>query len=145
MRNILDICESSEPIEYARGDTILHEGKKAGVLFVLIEGKVDIVKGGHLLNTVSEPGSIYGEISMLLNVPHMASVKVVESSRFYKISNTDPMFNSSDLSMQLALVLASRLHKITKYLVDMKDRSVESEEQFEMVCEALEKYLYQDK
>ena len=55
------------------------------------------------------------------------------------------MFNSSDLSMQLALVLASRLHKITKYLVDMKDRSVESEEQFEMVCEALEKYLYQDK
>ena len=55
------------------------------------------------------------------------------------------MFDSSELSMQLAMVLASRLNKITKYLVDMKDRSAESEEQFGMVCEALEKYIYQDK
>lgn len=145
MQNILDICDGSEPIEYNPGDTILSEGEKAGVLFVLIEGKVDVVKANHVLNTLSEPGSIFGEISMLLDVSHMATVKVVKASRFYKISITDPMFESSELSMQLAMVLASRLNKITKYLVDMKDRSAESEEQFGMVCEALEKYLYQDK
>ena len=145
MQNILDICEGSDPKGYNPGETILSEGEKAGVLFVLIEGKVDIVKGGYVLNTVSEPGTIYGEISMLLDVPHMATVKVVEASKFYKISISDPMFDSSELSMQLAMVLASRLNKITKYLVDMKDRSAESEEQFGMVCEALERYIYQDK
>lgn len=145
MQNILEICKGSEPIEHSQGDIILSEGERAGVLFVLIEGKVDILKGGHLLNSVSEPGSIFGEISMLLDVPHMASVKVVRSSKFYKIRISDPMFDSNELSMQLAMVLASRLNKITKYLIEMKDRSVESEEQFEMVCEALEKYLYQDK
>ena len=75
MQNILEICEGSDPIGYNPGDTILSEGEKAGVLFVLIEGKVDVVKGNHVLNTLSEPGSIFGEISMLLDVPHMANGK----------------------------------------------------------------------
>lgn len=145
MQTILEICNDSVPKSFNTGEVLINEGSKSGFLYVLIEGKVEIVKDNHVLNTVSEPGSVYGEISMLLDVPHIASVKAVEPSKFYKISSSDPMFDSNELSMQLAMVLASRLNKITKYLVEMKNRSAESEEQFGMVCEALERYIYQDK
>jgi len=46
MREVLDACERSmAPVAIPAGQTLLAEGKRAGVLFVLAEGEVEISKG----------------------------------------------------------------------------------------------------
>ena len=145
MQSILDFCQNSTPTHYSSHEVLIEEGKQSGFLYVLLEGKVDIVKGDMVINTVSDPGAIVGEMSVLLDLPHMASVKTVVPSKFYKFTSEDSFFNSDDISWQLATVLAKRLNNITNYLVELKKRSAESEEQLGMVCEVLEKYIYQNK
>lgn len=145
MQTILDFCKDSTPKLYSSGEVLITEGNQSGYLYVLLEGKVDIIKGDLIINSVSEPGAIFGEMSVLLNHPHMATVKTVEPSRFYEFKSEDSFFNSDDISWQLAAVLATRLNNITNFLVDLKKRSTESEEQLGMVCEVLEKYIYQNK
>ena len=146
MQTILDYCKDSEPELFNSGELLLTEGSKSGNVYILLEGKVEIIKGDMVINSVSDPGAIFGEMSVLLDLPHMASVKTVEPSKFYVFTNTtETIFNSDDISWQLATVLAGRLHNITNFLVDLKKRSTESEEQLGMVCEVLEKYIYQNK
>ncbi len=146
MQTILDYCKDCESKLFNSGELLLTEGSKSGIVYILLEGKVDIIKGDMVINSVSDPGAIFGEMSVLLDLPHMASVKTVEPSKFYVFTNTtETIFNSDDISWQLATVLASRLNNITNFLVDLKKRSTESEEQLGMVCEVLEKYIYQNK
>ncbi len=146
MQTILDYCKDSEPKLFKSGELLLTEGSKSGNVYILLEGKVDIIKGDMVINSVSDPGAIFGEMSVLLDLPHMASVKTVAPSKLYEFTNTtETIFNSDDISWQLATVLAGRLNNITNFLVDLKKRSTESEEQLGMVCEVLEKYIYQNK
>jgi CRP/FNR family cyclic AMP-dependent transcriptional regulator len=36
---------------------------------------VEILKLGHLISTVTQPGAVFGEVSVLLEQPHMATVR----------------------------------------------------------------------
>ena len=56
---------------------LLDEGTRSGKLYILIEGEVQILRGDVEVATVSEPGSVFGEMSILLDVPHTASVKTL--------------------------------------------------------------------
>ena len=51
------------------------EGQRAGVLYFLESGTVEIVKRGHLISTVAQPGAVFGEVSMLLDQAPMATVR----------------------------------------------------------------------
>ena len=144
MKSLLDFCQDSEPKDYRSGEILLSEGNRSGYLYILLEGKVDILKGDLIINTVSEPGAIFGEMSVLLDLPHMATVKTVEPSKLYVFTSSNSFFDSDDISWQLAAVLAKRLNNITNYLVELKQRSADNEEKLGMVCEVLEKYIYQN-
>ena len=143
MQSILDLCKDSEPREFSSGEVLITEGNKSGVIYVLLEGKVEITKGKHLINTVTEPGATFGEMSVLLDIPHMATVKTVGPSQLYVLESSDSLLSSEDLTGLIAKILAKRLNNITNYVLELKERSTDSEEKLGMVCEVLEKYIYQ--
>jgi hypothetical protein len=68
---------------YDVGTTVLTEGTKTGRLFILKSGLVSVVKGGTEIAQVAEPGAIFGELSALLDQPHTADVRTVETSQFH--------------------------------------------------------------
>src|SRR5262245_14784204 len=80
---IIELCSSLPRKTTAAGEIILQEGKTAGVLYVLAEGAVEIMKGDFQITTVTEPGSFFGEVSVLLGIPHMATVRTLEPSAFH--------------------------------------------------------------
>ena len=51
------------------------EGSPGGKLFVLISGEVVVLKGQTEVARISDPGSVFGEISALLDMPYSASVR----------------------------------------------------------------------
>jgi CRP-like cAMP-binding protein len=140
MHDILDACASTTPERsIAPGTTILAEGQRAGVLYILIEGEVEVLKGEYLLHALSKPGSVFGEISVLLDVPHSATVKTTVPSRFYVIE--DPrafLASNSTVALGIAALLAERLSAMTTYLVDLKRQYEGNEEHFGMIDDVLE-------
>ena len=140
MDEVLDVCSramTSCPI--AAGETLLVEGQRAGKLYVLSEGEVEVLKGELQIVVLSEPGAVLGDISVLLDVPHTATVKTVTPCRFYVIDAPEDFLRTHpEVALDLARRLAERLHAMTTYLVDLKRQYEGAEDHFGMLDEVLE-------
>jgi CRP-like cAMP-binding protein len=122
MSRILDLCPADMPQRRAAaGEVLLAEGQRAGVLFILIAGAVEILKGDYQIDLISEPGAVFGEMSVLLDIPHTATVRSAADSSFYVAEDPLGFLRSHpDVALGLANLLAKRLHNMTTYLVDLK-------------------------
>ena len=75
MHEILDYCTGGTTRHISGGKLIVREGGKSGHLFILIEGRLEVIKGDSVVAVLTEPGAVFGEMSVLLNRPHSASVR----------------------------------------------------------------------
>src|SRR5215471_12769508 len=70
-------------VTYQAGETVLSAGSTTGRLLILREGEVAVVKEGIEIARVTEPGAVFGELSVLLGQPHTADVRAQEASQFH--------------------------------------------------------------
>ena len=82
MASVLEICQGLPQRQFGAGETVLDDGGTDQVIYVLLSGSVEIVKGDVQINFVSDPGAIFGEVSVLLGLPHMATVRTLTPSVF---------------------------------------------------------------
>jgi CRP/FNR family cyclic AMP-dependent transcriptional regulator len=71
---------------YQPGEIPLTAGSKTGLLLILKKGAVAIVKDGIEVAKVTEPGAVFGELSALLDKPHTADVRALETTEFHVAS-----------------------------------------------------------
>lgn len=99
------------------GAVILTEGDKADSLYILVEGSLDIIKGGKKIHEINIPGSFFGELSFLLGTERIASViAATENTRFLCLPNSDVdgiWEKFPEFARQLARNLAKRLYETT--------------------------------
>jgi CRP-like cAMP-binding protein len=144
MRSVLPFCDGLPERTFKPGEILLAEGGVDKGLYVLIEGEVEVLKGDTLVNTQSEPGAIFGELAILLDLPHTASVRAVIPSRAYLVEDAGTFLHSHpDLAFQLAKLLAKKLNSITTYLVDLKHQFQDQEDHLGMVDDVLAALLNQ--
>jgi CRP/FNR family transcriptional regulator, cyclic AMP receptor protein len=67
---------------YQAGETVFAAGSRTGRLLILRKGAVVIVKEDVEIAKVAEPGAVFGELSVLLDQPHTAHVRALETSQF---------------------------------------------------------------
>jgi CRP/FNR family transcriptional regulator, cyclic AMP receptor protein len=136
---ILDLCQTLPRRAFAKGEVLLEEGKRAGVLYILESGAIEVVKGDVQINVVSDAGAFFGEMSVLLDAPHMATVRALEESTFFIADDPLAFLRSNpEIAMELSRLLARRLHYVTSYLVDLKRQFEGSGDHLEIVDEVLE-------
>ncbi len=96
---------------------ILNEGDRANSIYILISGKLDVIKGGKKIYEINKPGAFFGELSFLLGTLPIASViSAAENTSFLKIpkeETKDLWTRFPELSQNLATILAERLHETT--------------------------------
>jgi len=127
MNNFLNICEGFPEVTLGPDELLLMEGQKTGLMYVLIEGEVEVLKGDVQLNRLSEPGVILGDMSIILDIPHMATVRTLKKSKFYKIENAKEFVSANKESLIIITkLMAERLLFVTSYLMDLK-KQYESE------------------
>ncbi|RYE88567.1 MAG: cyclic nucleotide-binding domain-containing protein, partial [Hyphomicrobiales bacterium] len=66
MSDILDFCQGREAKTFKAGELLIREGGQEGKLFVLIDGQVEVLRKETQVSYIDEPGSIFGEMSVLL-------------------------------------------------------------------------------
>lgn len=109
--------------EFAIGDAILTQGDRTGLLYVLIEGAVEVLKDNVTVASVSESGAIFGDLSVLLDVPHTASVRATRPCKFHVVPEPRAFLDRNPSAcVYLCELLARRLDGVNKYLVDVKQQ-----------------------
>jgi CRP/FNR family cyclic AMP-dependent transcriptional regulator len=121
MRDILEYCIGGVRRNVAAGAEVLHEGGRTGHLYVLIEGRLEVVKGDTVVATITEPGAVLGEMSVLLDTPHTATVRAAQDSVIYEIDDAASFLRQQPaVALIIARMLAQRLNVATTYLADLK-------------------------
>jgi CRP-like cAMP-binding protein len=121
MQDMLRLSAHLPEIAFAPGDVIVPEGGSAGPIWVLVSGALQVRKGNVRVNTVTRPGALVGEISLLLNSVYTATVEAAEPS-VMRYAADGHAFLASDpaVTTLLAAGLAERLNFVTTYLADLK-------------------------
>jgi CRP/FNR family cyclic AMP-dependent transcriptional regulator len=125
-------------VRLEEGDTLIEEGKTQAELYFLISGSVEVVKDGIQIVRVSDPGAVFGEMSILLKQPHSAAVRALEASEFRVADDPVRILQSSpELALYVAEILARRLDALNRYLVDVKSQFKERADHLGMLDEVL--------
>lgn len=121
MKQILDSVQNLEATPFESGQDVLRQGERKRQLYVLASGSVEVLKNGQRLCEISEPGSIFGELSVLLKTFHFATVRTLEKSSFYIVEDGEVFLAENPaVGVHIARVLASRLAKLDSYFADLK-------------------------
>ncbi len=121
------------------GETVIAEGGSRAEIYFLIRGAVEIVKGGVQIVRVTDPGAVFGEMSILLGQSNTATVKTLEDSEFYVADNPQEILRESpELALYVAEILARRLDGLNRYLVDIKLQFKERADHLGMLDEVLD-------
>ena len=139
MPNHLLQLRSEHPVQHVDvGADILIEGEQAGILVVLKAGSVEVLKGDSVIARVGCPGAVLGEISILLDRPHMATVRTLEPTAVYIIENPKDFLTAHpEVNTEISRLLATRLHLMTNYLVDLKQQFAEESSHLGIIDEVL--------
>lgn len=143
MSNVIDLCAGLPQRTFPAGEVLLEEGKQSGRLYILASGSVEVVKGDLQIATVDVPGAFFGEVSVLLDLPHMATVRALTDATLYEATDPREFLQSNpEITYSLAGLLAKRLHSVTTYLVDLKHQFEDQENHLSMVDEVLETLVH---
>ena len=146
MTSIADLCQDLPVAAYAGGDVLLREGESTGRLYILVEGTVEVLKGDYQINTVAERGAIFGDMSALLGLPHMATVRALGPCSVHVIEGGEAFLAShQEVAFHLAKMLAQRLHGVSSYLVDLKRQFEDHDGHLGMVDEILETLVHEQR
>jgi len=114
--------------KFEKGHALIEEGKPGAKVYVLKSGVVSVVAGGNVLARVSEPMTMFGEMSLLIDTKATANVIVEEPSTFYVIDDLMAyLITHPQSGIHIAQVLARRLVDMNKYYVQIKSEIVRIE------------------
>lgn len=144
MRMILVHFDEVPIRELGDGDILLQEGEKTGHLYALVEGRLVVLRGDTEVAVLAEPGSLIGEMAVLLDSPHTATVRAIGPAKVCAVEDGASFLSSHPgLSLLVARLLARRLNAATTYLVDIKQQFTGSGNHLELVGEVLETLMHQ--
>jgi len=123
---------------YQAGETVLTAASTTGRLLILRQGAVTVVKEGVEIARVTEPGAVFGELSVLLDQRHGAEVRALEASQFY-VADAATLLRVDPIALlYVATVLARRLDGANQALIELK-RQVQADEPRRMIGKTVEK------
>jgi CRP/FNR family transcriptional regulator, cyclic AMP receptor protein len=136
---VLEYCRSLPQRRFTAGEVVLPEGEAAGLLFVLEEGAVEILKRGVQITTISEAGALFGEMAALLGIPHTTTVRATRDASFRVADDPTAFLHANpEIALEVAKLLSRRLQLVTDYLVDLKEQFSDRDDHLGMVDEVLD-------
>jgi CRP-like cAMP-binding protein len=107
---------------YQAGETVIADGSTTGRLLILKKGTVAIVKEGTEI-------AVFGELSVLLDQPHAADVRALDTSQFHVADATALLTQNPIAVLYVATMLAQRLNAANHALIQLKHQLLAGEPQ----------------
>jgi CRP-like cAMP-binding protein len=125
MASLLTLTQSQPVKTLGAGETLLVAGESpGGELFVLEQGSLLVERDGIELATITEPGALIGEMSVLLGIDHSATVRALAPTRVRVIDNAIAFLERTPLvAMHVATLACARLDATSALLVELKQET----------------------
>jgi len=118
MANILALTRSQPQRTLAAGEALIEAGDTGGDLYVLEEGRLRVTREGIDIATISEPGALIGEMSVLLGDDHSASVRAETATVVRVIEDALPFLERTPLmALHVATLACARLEETSRLAV----------------------------
>ncbi len=139
---ILAIAADQQALTAPPGTLLIEEGEQSPGLFILRSGTLEVRRSGQLVAVVEEPGSMVGEMALLLGSPSTADVVARDDASLYEIADPEDFFATHpQVSLFLARILAQRLHAVTGYLAELRERYGDAEDHLGLASAMVERLL----
>lgn len=120
MANILALTKGQPQRSLVSGETLIAAGDPGGELFVLESGRLRVSRDGVQIATISEPGALIGEMSVLLGDEHSASVTAEVATIVRVIEEALPFLERTPLmALHVATLACRRLEKTSALAVQL--------------------------
>jgi len=120
MESLLALAASHPTRVLAPGEVLIAQGTEGGDLFILESGQLAVERDGVRIATIDTPGSLTGEMSVVLGTAASATVKAEKPSTVRAIRDARQYLQAdAALTFRIALLMANRLDATSAYLVDL--------------------------
>lgn len=82
---LVEVADRLEEIAFQTGETIFEQGDAGDALYIIVEGRVRVHRGGRTL-TIMEPHGIFGEMAVLDPEPRSANATAFETVRLLRLA-----------------------------------------------------------
>jgi len=111
-------ANDTDYVSYSAGQAVFKEGDLGEQMFAVIEGSVDILIRGKVMETI-EAGGVFGEMALIEQRPRIASAVVqttaklvpIDRRRFEFLVQQSPFF-----ALQIMTIMAERLRRMDEEL-----------------------------
>ncbi|MGH8927404.1 MAG: cyclic nucleotide-binding domain-containing protein [Acidimicrobiia bacterium] len=115
-RQLKDIARITDTVHFDAGYDIVVEDSPANFCCILVEGSVEVIKGGRRIAQMG-PGELFGEMAVIDSGPRSATVRSltevltiqIPRRAFADVASSDPR-----IQMRMLEVLARRLRNASK-------------------------------
>jgi CRP-like cAMP-binding protein len=110
------LAEKATEVEFAPRHTIVRQGEIGTGFFIVVEGRVKVVRDARTLATLG-PGEFFGELSVLDGGPRIAQVVAEEPTRCLALASWDfekVLLEQPTLSLAILRGLAARLRAVSE-------------------------------
>ncbi len=104
---------SKDAIPYKAGDVIFKEGDSGDVMYVLVEGEIDIIHHGQVIDQHGA-GSLIGEMALLDASPRSATAQAKTNCRVVPITEKRFLFlvqQTPFFALQVMRLMSERLRR----------------------------------
>ena len=117
-RELEQVAAIADELDFPQGKELIREGDRGREFFVLLEGSMDVRRGGRKLSTLKD-GDFAGEIALVSDVPRTATVTTATPTRALVITDRafrDLLKRSPEIQRKVLEALAARLAESTRSL-----------------------------
>jgi len=115
----IDLFRNEENTQsFAPGQKIFSEGDPGDTMYVVIDGQVDLLVKGKLVDHLG-PGGVLGEMALLESVPRSATAVAKTACKLVPINEKRFTFlvqQTPNFALQLMRVIAERLRRMNERL-----------------------------
>lgn len=128
---------------FPAGEVVMTQGEPHCRLLVLKEGAVEVLKDDVRVARSREPGAVFGELSLLLDSSHTATVRTTKPSSFYVVDNPKEFLREHpEATLELCRLLARRIDALNRYLVDVKHQFEGQEGHIGLIGDVLDTLMH---
>ncbi len=143
MADMLELSADLPVATIAVGDVLIEEGTDPGRLYILRSGSVNVERDGVAFARIDSPGSVFGEMSVVLGKPATATVRAMTVVDVHVVDDPEAFLTQrSGAALSVLRMTAARLDGLTQYLVDVKGQFAELEGHLGMVDAILDTLVH---
>lgn len=94
------------------GEYVFEENDQEKIIYILLEGEVEIIVGGRVIVELNEKGSFIGEMSSIIGRKRSASVRARTDCSFYCMDGSDMLVLAQYYPVVLSKICKSLANKI---------------------------------